>query len=1083
MPLQRQSPLLTVGYAFKRSPPESTWRPCMEWFLSPTGPIALRFWAVKALMEVLPRLYTGSRHGIIPLLLQYLQTQCGGDGRMDESTMVNQACVLYVKLMRVEYPERWGSAVDDMLQLGARGLRGGEICAKLLVVVDEEIVSDELHPTQEERQRSSHVKAAMRANDIAKIVSWCYELLRQPPSPPLAPLHLTCLKVLGLYFPWIDLSAIVNPSMPLLALLLARVRQSAEGAGEKGESQCGVWDGETAAEACDAISAVRGRVVKKKMPAASKLSLLTDGSLQLTPTMEGAIHRLWQRQGHHPQQHLELLGGLGELCNAVGEEVLDCLAAMHKDNNINAGFQGVTECWQLLERMVNTASFVFGHESSRVSESVEAFLSDFVGKVKALMAMAQQQQQGAPTLQQQTNHAVSVEQLHPLFLGLLRGIAHKVSYPPWYDFCIAADDDDRHLEFLRFRKEVTKLFQRIATLDEMLVWEFLRAAVDELCAALSAHTAAAGTSSPPPLPWNRVEAILYLLFVAGEKNRGIPQALKVPPENAPPPHPSPHPLRVSLTRIYSCPPLLAFPHHAVRTHVLEMLVRYSAFFLPPKRGRAEEGSFFLVGLQLLLDERGIRNADQRTPPLAASVLQKYVKAHLNGAVAYTQQIYEGIRPFLTLPYVPFTASEEGQRAAWGLLHPDDRTHLFETLGLLIGGLTRSLTAGDVDAAKQSYLQSAIAPLLGPMKDPQLAAEALADREGHAEWIARAIQAMGCISKGFSKPVPVLNEVWRSALDGVTTAMKLFGGFPRVRRYSLFFCRRMVTLMSGGLLMSSLASMLTLFYAQHNLGLEEINDLAIFVGHIAATLVGDPQVPAEGFLECVTPGFFDVHYRVWQQLPDGSAEMRREKSEVQSQMFHTFYLIAQRSPHTLLKLLAKDNADTDATQQPFRDRFVHLSVEGAVNVRSGMGLVYLLQMWCLLVECLLQTSPQETHQVLSVLQESLSRVVHGFAEGLFMLDTQDPTDLRALNEMCRLFRTLVCPSGSFAALSASQQGHLKAMMHSGIRSALRGKLQGDKSCQAMADNLVQALHSPPGQSAAVRDTFRSAIREVRQSQPT
>ena len=178
----------------------------------------------------------------------------------------NYLGLIYVGLLRWDYPSEWPTAWTDFIELLSSGVHLIDMFLRVLVIFDEEIVAEDALPGDEARRQAHKIKHAMRSGDVARLADcWYRIILDLNESEPS--LVVQCLEAISSFVVWIEITTIANNKF--LGLLFGLVREA----------------GQTAMEACSCLEAV----LSKKMPPAKKLHMIIE--LQVIDRLESdCIH-------------------------------------------------------------------------------------------------------------------------------------------------------------------------------------------------------------------------------------------------------------------------------------------------------------------------------------------------------------------------------------------------------------------------------------------------------------------------------------------------------------------------------------------------------------------------------------------------------------------------------------------------------------------------------------------------------------------------------------------------------------------------------------------------------------------------
>ncbi|GBM46912.1 Exportin-T [Araneus ventricosus] len=138
----------------------------------------------------------------------WIQTQ-STSSQPDGSLIQNKASQIICMVFLMDFPARWPSFFEDLLQTLNLGITSTIIYLRILLTINSEIADREFSRTQKELETFTFIKDTMRETCITKLVdSWHHILVTyQNVNTDVVCL---CLEVIGAYIAWIDISLIAN---------------------------------------------------------------------------------------------------------------------------------------------------------------------------------------------------------------------------------------------------------------------------------------------------------------------------------------------------------------------------------------------------------------------------------------------------------------------------------------------------------------------------------------------------------------------------------------------------------------------------------------------------------------------------------------------------------------------------------------------------------------------------------------------------------------------------------------------------------------------------------------------------------
>lgn len=738
-----------TGYLdnIKRQP--DGWQFCWEQFVQRNS-LEARFWCMQVILQTIPSQSPADRFVLRSKFIAWLGEAF--PARQDEFVVKNQIALVYVRLLKWSYPDQWPTAWKDILGLLEKGPSLVDMFLRILDSFDQEVVSDEVSRLPEERQRSHHIKHAMREGDVQLLAECWFRILgtfRQT-APQLV---IDCLKAISLYIVWIDIHAIANDQF--LSALCNLIGEA----------------GPLAMEACKCLAAV----LQKKMPAEKKIQMFVQ--LQILQRLEGCVHR--------SSSDLQLLEREAELFNAVADAALEIYVDLRAQPHAS-GAAPAQASWELLNALMPSVLWFFSHSEYQVAQPVEPFLTQFFVKVKAFVSGSDPD---SGLGNQGPCHIVALDQMKPILVQALQLIIQRIAYPEWYQHGDPTyEDDERHIAFLEFRRSLTKIYKRIFLIDEHMGFQFINASLSQL------------TQNLPSVRPMEVDAVLYLYKETGEIVKDVQQHLS-----------SNGPLASCFLQLLDCQGLVQSNHWIIQLSLIELYVRYGRIFsihveLFSKYGQRVLEAF--VGTQ------GIAASDARVVARACAMLPRFVKLAKKQIVPFAVQIYDALKSLMEVTYIPSSLlpiQPDGSLPTLvikGKLKIDDQASLHDAIASLVA----AMAPDQMFPALQILLKGPVGNLTEIIGAPP--PKVAADVQGHMIWAARSIEAVATISKPFSAQHACTAPHWEESLAAAARTLEKFAGqFTRVDglwRSTLFLCRRMVEVL-GDAFLGPLDVMLPLLY--------------------------------------------------------------------------------------------------------------------------------------------------------------------------------------------------------------------------------------------------------------------------------
>eukprot|EP00050_Salpingoeca_kvevrii_P015334 m.45804 g.45804 ORF g.45804 m.45804 type:complete len:947 (-) comp6265_c0_seq1:239-3079(-) len=479
-----------------------------------------------------------------------------------------------------QFPKQWPSFFTDIIALFEHGKNVMDMFLRVLTAIDEIVVDRDFTRTAEEQERNTWIKDTMRELAVPDIVTACMGILTAC-SDTEPQLASECLCVLSAYIDWIDINLIVNDT------LLQALYHSLHNA--------------TLREAaCDVFVAL----VLKGMDPQSKLSLIE--SLRVIEILQSAAGLCVEDELN------EFAAKLAKLTNTVGSVLIEII---HKTQDEHTAVQA-----RRLLHLVLPLLFTFlEDEDDGVSETVIDLCVVYVQFVRGQMHAAERQN----------------------VRFLLEACVKKMKFDEEHNF---EREDETESLFYSFRKELKKLFDNIAILDEGIVLEY---ALQEIPALLDPTTVQS-------LGWNDIELALFVVYIMGEavKSHG-------PHFNTDVASPlTPLLDAVMLSGVDQC------PHQAVVLQLCNNIGRYSLYF-------ALNQQHIPTALNFFLSDHAIFSTIPLVRSRCSYVITKFCRALRSPLQPLIANIFERLAPALALnPNLSFFSF-------------DDQLYIYEAVSLLV----------------------------------------------------------------------------------------------------------------------------------------------------------------------------------------------------------------------------------------------------------------------------------------------------------------------------------------------------------------------------------------------------------------
>ncbi|RVX69965.1 hypothetical protein B0A52_05800 [Exophiala mesophila] len=515
----------------------SAWQPCLNLSLQvPRHPPVIRIFSLDIVNNAIQAGVVDDQglKLVKEQLLAYLQkfyTAPAQEGAPDSGNMINKFAQTITYLFSAFYASGWESCFDDLLaltstQAGFRANYSGVVFYLIVLnSIHDEIGDQLLSRSRAEQDRANSLKDLIRARDVQKIAQSWQEILTHwhTSNDFIAEL---CLKAIGKWVSWVDISFVVNQSM--LELLFQQLERA-----QKVESRVGEE------EARDAAIDVFTETVAKKMPAADKVAVVEFLNLETVVSRLVACPPLSSSRASN--YDVDLAETVAKLVNTV---VVDIVKVLDTEAQSSA-------TWAKAEQLL--AAFL-PHLLRFFSDIFDEVCSTVLVAMNDVLSFLRRTSQG---------EAASAQRA-AMLLPILKAIFTKMRYDDTSDWN-PEDDQTDEAEFQELRKRLAALQAVIAAADEELYIEAISTLVHNTLQQL--HT------KDTQLDWRDLDLALYEIFLMGDlavRGGGLYQ------KNKPNSPAAEKLIQMMLEMVQSN--IGSYQHPAIQLQYMEICVRYSNFF-------------------------------------------------------------------------------------------------------------------------------------------------------------------------------------------------------------------------------------------------------------------------------------------------------------------------------------------------------------------------------------------------------------------------------------------------------------------------------------------------------------------------
>ncbi|KAJ4286129.1 pre-tRNA nuclear export protein [Kalmusia sp. IMI 367209] len=761
-------------------------------------------------------------------LMAYIREEFApGTTATDTSHIQNKLMQTMTYLFVALYPSSWQSFFDDFRALAGDQATIGSVnytstilYLRMLAQVHDEIADVLVARPEDEKKRNTELKDLIRQRDAQKIsLSW-QEILAKWRETDLGLIEM-CLRTIGRWVSWIDISLVVNESMIMIFLQMA---------GQQGISSPESLEGRARDAAIDTFS----EIVGKKMGPADKIQLIE--FLNLASVVGQLISSPALADQRTPAYDNDLAETVAKLVNNIVFDIVKILENDTVDEQTRQRADG------LLQVFTPYLLRFFADQYDEVCSTVIPSLTDLLTFFRKL--------------QKKTGSLPS--QYAAILPPVLEAIIAKMKYDEAVSWGEEGEQTDE-AEFQDLRKRLHVLQQTVAAIDENFYIETLGRVVGDTFNQLS-------TGGPSSLDWRDLDLALYEMYLFGElamRNSGL--------------YAKREPSSVAAQRLVGMmssmldSDLANYPHPAIQLQYMEICVRYYQFF---------EQNPHMVPKVLENFVRLTHHTHVKVRSRSWYLFQRLVR-HLRaqlGNVSY--DIIQAIGDLLTIKAeLPEDSgddmsSDEEDQSADALFN--SQLYLFEAVGCIASSSTVSAEN------KKLYAQTIMSPLFADLE--RTLSQAQNGDERSILQIHHIIMAIGTLARGYSDWVPSSNsELPRSevsdefakASEAILIALKSLNTSSMIRYAARFAFSRMIAVLGSRLLQeipSWIEGLLSL-----SSSMDEISTFMKVLGQVIFTF----KVEIAGILDTVLTPLLQRIFTALAVSPSGTddeiqlQELRRE----------------------------------------------------------------------------------------------------------------------------------------------------------------------------------------------------------------
>jgi exportin-T len=334
--------------------------------------------------------------------------------------------------------------------------------------VHDEIGDQLLSRSRAEQDRANMLKDKIRERDVQRIAQSWQEILTHWRTTNDAVAEL-CLKAVGKWISWIDISFVVNQQM--LELLFQQLERAQKVDLRAGEEQ-----------ARDAAIDVFTETVAKKMPSADKVNMITFLNLETVVSQLVACPPLSDSKASN--YDVDLAETVAKLVNTT---VVDIVKVLETENQNSP-------TWAKAEQLL--ASFL-PHLLRFFSDVFDEVCSTVLGAMNDVLSFLRRASQGESASTQRA----------AMLVPILKAIFSKMRYDDTADWG-QEDEQTDEAEFQDLRKRLAGLQSSIASADEQLYIDAVSSLVHDTFERLR--------SESTQLNWRDLDLALHEVYLIGD---------------------------------------------------------------------------------------------------------------------------------------------------------------------------------------------------------------------------------------------------------------------------------------------------------------------------------------------------------------------------------------------------------------------------------------------------------------------------------------------------------------------------------------------------------------------------------------
>lgn len=737
-----------------RSDP-SGWQPCLNLFTqSPQQSGIVRHFCLEVVSKAVQvgLIDHASLVGIRDRLLVSIRQAYGPEASVppDHVNLQNKLAQTVTYLFISLYANDWQSCIDDLLALTNKSAShdnqvGVVFYLRVLNSIHEEIGDVTVSRSRDEQEKANMLKDLIRQRDMQKITNSWQEILTVWQEADAYIVEM-CLKAIGGWVSWIEISLVVNQNMrDLLFQQLGRAQKQELQGGEQ--------------KAREAAVQVFTAIIGKKMQPADKIDMIVFLQLDLiiqklsdSPSLGGSRST--------PQYDVDFAETVAKLVNETVKDIVRILDS-------NAGPVREKADILLREFLPHILRF-FSDEYDEVCSTMIACVTDTVTYIRNLA-------KANPSLKEQNKS---------ILLPILKAIFTKMRYDDTFDW---GDEDEQtdEAEFQELRKRLDTLQKIISEADEQLCID----AISEVVGTTFENLRASGGQ----IDWRDLDLALHEMSLLGRALRsGSLYQKGVPVSEA-----ASRLIEMMSAMVGS--DIWSFAHPATQIQYMEICDRYCSFFI--------HNPHLIPGVLesfVQLVHHPVKKVKMRSWYLFHRIV-KQLRSQIGN---FAQTVVEALRDLLVVQAeLPSEGDDGDDMSSEDHEHNSDtaftsQLYLFESVGIIS-------SAPNITADKQVfYVQSVLSPIFGDIERNLEAAKNNDERA--LLQIHHDIMALGNVARGVSdwqpgstapsaNVLPELSAVFAQVAEAALVSLESLKNSFNIRTAARFAFSRFIGVLGAQIL--------------------------------------------------------------------------------------------------------------------------------------------------------------------------------------------------------------------------------------------------------------------------------------------